>query len=310
MWAAGDQPALHVDGRARDLVVGASGDVVVAETAMRAVLSAERTLVRLDLDPFDRRSVGLLGQRVGNRFRAAMAEQFRDDGASTAVLLLDDLPIAQVIAGYSWFRAASRETTGELLPAGKMAARMGDVCSGWRVGGTMLSSVTRGGGLPLQPCPTAPPLERPDDPVGWHDRPTLARGAMRRCRRIDVVPGKPAVVDAMFRDTHGEPDGTEVVLHEYALSATVDRFSGRLSGVSATPLVLPAPECPLAAPHAAELEGVPVADLGTVVGERLAGTRSCTHLNDLLRSLAGLTVLLAAAPGDGMTDLDPRARRY
>jgi hypothetical protein len=287
------------------VVAGVEGDVVVAETAMHAVLSAERTLVRLDLDPFDKRAAVLVGERVGNGFRAAIAEQFRDDGASTAVQLLDDLPIAQVIAGYSWFRAASRETTGALLPAEPMAARMGDVCSGWRVGGTMLSSITRGGGLPLQPCPPAPLLVHPDDRGGWHHLPTLARGGMRRYRRIDVVPGKPAAIDAMFRDTHGEPDGTEVVLHEYALSAAVEDPSAGLSRIIATPMVLPAPECPLVAAYAAEVEGVPVEELATSVGERLTGIRSCTHLNDLLRSLAGLAALLDAAPEDGWTHFDP-----
>lgn len=286
---------LYVDGRARDVVALHNGDFVIAETAMRAVLSADRTLLRLELDPPDGRTAPLLGSRLGGRFRTVVTEFFTAEGPTTVVQLLDDLPIATVIAGYSWFRAGSR-TGGVSLPAGPTAARLRDVCSGWREGGTMLSSVAGGQGIPLQDCPPAPPIEHPDDPEGWHARPSLAPGAMRRCRRIDVAPGAPPVVHAMFRDTHGEPDGTEVVLHEYTVSASIELPTSRLTQIVATPLVLPAPECPLAASQVSILEGVRLADLHSTVGEELAGTRGCTHLNDLLRSLVGVSALLDAVP--------------
>jgi hypothetical protein len=63
--------------------------------------------------------------------------------------------------------------------------------------------------------------------------------------------------------------------------------------------VLPYPECPWAAASAQRLEGVNVADLPTVVKQEFAGTSTCTHLNDLLRSLRDVHRLsrLIADPG-------------
>jgi hypothetical protein len=88
----------------------------------------------------------------------------------------------------------------------------------------------------------------------------------------------------MFRDSFWEADDTEVVLHEYHLDAVVDD-AGVLGHLSAEPRVLPYPECPWAAASAPRLDGVNVADLATVVKEEFVGTSTCTHLNDLFRSL-------------------------
>jgi hypothetical protein len=52
------------------------------------------------------------------------------------------------------------------------------------------------------------------------------------------------------------------------------------------PRVLPYPECPGAVRATQNLIGEPVANLSSSVGELMAPTSSCTHLNDLLRSLA------------------------
>jgi hypothetical protein len=52
-------------------------------------------------------------------------------------------------------------------------------------------------------------------------------------------------------------------------------------------------ECPSAAARALDLLGAPLAELRNVVLERLARTSGCTHLNDALRALAEVPVLLA-----------------
>jgi hypothetical protein len=99
----------------------------------------------------------------------------------------------------------------------------------------------------------------------------------------------------MFRDTHVDPDGRETVLHEYSLTASLDPDSLALSGAEARPRVLPWTECPSAAASAQRLDGHRVSELRELVGREFRGTTTCTHLNDLLRSLAvleGLTALL------------------
>jgi hypothetical protein len=116
---------------------------------------------------------------------------------------------------------------------------------------------------------------------------------LRRRRRIDVTPGDPVVVDATFRDTYGAPDG-EGILHEYRVHATVSA-DGLLASLSAEPRVLPWPECPVAADHVGALVGTPVADLARETGRTLTGLGSCTHLNDLLRSLSCVPRLVGLA---------------
>jgi hypothetical protein len=118
---------------------------------------------------------------------------------------------------------------------------------------------------------------------------------MRRARRVDVwIDGDALVVDGMFRDSCWEPDGTEVAVHEYSIEAFVDRATGRVASVTATPRVLPFAECPAAAPNAAWMVGAHVRALRTEVLDRLRSTDCCTHLNDALRSLAEVPVLAAS----------------
>jgi hypothetical protein len=179
---------------------------------------------------------------------------------------------------------------------------MTDVCSGWRAEGRAMTSVARGEGIPLQDCPPAPDLaggEGRSDDLGWHDIGPLAPGAMRRRRRIDV--GRTATfpsgedgaveVDGMFRDSYGEPDGTEVVLHEYGVQAALDPDGLVVRSIEAAPAVLPFGECPLAVDHVGDLVGQPIGEFRTTVREHLRGTRSCTHLNDMLRVLADVAYL-------------------
>jgi hypothetical protein len=109
----------------------------------------------------------------------------------------------------------------------------------------------------------------------------------------------------MFRDGHQEADGTLSILHEYSLAANVDTASGRLLSVEADPRVLPAAECPSAAASASRLAGTALADLRQRVRQDLRGTGTCTHLNDLLRSLADVPALLAWAGSQRGADARP-----
>ena len=117
---------------------------------------------------------------------------------------------------------------------------------------------------------------------------------MRRRRRIDLSMDEQSWnVDAMFRDTYGEDDGVESVLHEYSVEATFE--DGIVATISAVPHVLPFPECPLAADNVGRLVGVRAEHLREVVRTDLSGIDGCTHLNDLLRALADVPDLAELA---------------
>jgi hypothetical protein len=131
--------------------------------------------------------------------------------------------------------------------------------------------------------------------VGWHDILEISALSMRRARRIDVwVDGAEARVDAMFQDSSTRPGGSRVAVHEYTLSARADLAAMTLTALDPTARVLPYAECPLAVLNVGTLIGTPLADLRSVVLDRLQGVAGCTHLNDALRALADVPVLLGS----------------
>lgn len=120
--------------------------------------------------------------------------------------------------------------------------------------------------------------------------------SIRRRRRLDVAAGDPLSVDVHFRDSHLGVDGLEDVLHEYTLAATIDSGSLVVLASEATARVLPWTECPGAIGSAGRIVGMPTRDLRGAVAADFKGTSTCTHLNDVLRSLAGVATLAAALP--------------
>jgi hypothetical protein len=266
--------------------VACQGDDVAS---CRAMLSADRTLVLLDLVPDSAWSVGLVGRPVGRGFRAAV-DQVCEPGSLRSVLLTE-LPVVAMLAGYGTLYSG-------LLP-GPLSDQFidgmpVDVCAGWAEAGSMMVHIR---GQREIPTPDGP--EVPADREGWHPMPDLAAGALRRQRLIERTGDE---VWTMFRDTYARPDGTTSVLHEYTVKAIVSDDSsddisgdgkgddngdggGRIVACVATPRVLPWGECPQAAASAGRLVGQRVGDLRALVRDDLVGTSTCTHLNDLLSSL-------------------------
>lgn len=291
---------LPISGAARDLRTGPPEGLpqVLDEVHVRAAFDGERSLVELDCEPPVPWASDLLGTRAGGGFRRRLGEVVPDaSGRSLLRQVLDDMPAAVLISGYGFMRLARRQGLApqSLTPPGVLD-RMTDLCSGWRAGGTATASIAAGHGVPLQDCP--PALELADaDEWGFHWCPPLEPDAMRRRRCLDVAPGPgPALeVWATFRDSVGEPEGGEAVLHEYAVRALVE--DGALLAIEAEPRVLPFVECPAAADKVAVLVGTALAELPETVPERIVGTDCCTHLNDLLRALGGLANLTAMVGG-------------
>jgi hypothetical protein len=175
---------------------------------------------------------------------------------------------------------------------------MGDVCAGWRSGGTIMMSVETAGRPPMLQGPVAPVLDHLGDEAAWHDVAyDMEPNGMRRIRRIDVArgePGAPLLVDSMFRDTHMDRAGTTTIVHEYHLAATVDSDTFTVRSIDATPRVLPYHECPEAAASARRVVGTSTTGLRARTRAEFVGASTCTHLNDVLRALEDVEFLARA----------------
>ncbi|HZP31337.1 MAG TPA: DUF2889 domain-containing protein [Acidimicrobiia bacterium] len=125
--------------------------------------------------------------------------------------------------------------------------------------------------------------------------------------------GGPLELVGRARDLLTRAGGEPVVLDEAAMHATVDDArtitaisadTHALRSVSATPRVLPFPECPWAAPNVRMLVGHHVRGFRTDVQQTLTELDCRTHLNDMLRCLSEVPVLALR-----LQALDPEGRR-
>jgi DUF2889 family protein len=296
-WPDGIGTQLHLVGRCRDFLTPVAGEPsVLTDACLQVGIGPDRVIERVESEPSLTALEGIVGARGGGNLRSVINDVVPEvqHDYSPLYLLLDDVAGASLIAGFAWTRWS------RVMP--DLAERfrnhppryMEGICSGFRPGASSLSRDGTTSGIPHNVA-AVPPLVDPDDAVGWHELDPEPCVGMRRSRRIDVyLEGDRIVIDAMFRDSSWEPDGTEIAVHEYQVDATVDRATGAVRSVTADPRVLPYRECPGAAPNAAWLAGAPVGELRTEVLERLRLTDCCTHLNDALRALAEVPILASA----------------
>ena len=277
--------------RGRDLLTGASGAAVtVRQVAVEACAGFDDGRVRrLDCDVPTIDLTPLVGGTAFSGFRAAAQALLGDDdpAASLAYQLLDDLPIALLLSG--------RVLRAEGISLGRPGRRLPvDICAGWAEGGSLLAGYDEVTGPPLHLGPAAPPVGRADDPAAWHESPVATPRSTARHRRLDVTlaGADQAIVDGWFRDTFTDADGVETVVHEYSLTATVDRHARRFLAGEARPGPLPYVECPGAAASAGRLRGIEVGSTRDEVTAAFSGPTTCTHLNDAMRGLEGVGALL------------------
>jgi hypothetical protein len=281
-----------VDGRARDAVtVDLDTLPICAEQRIQATLDAYQQLTAIAADPPEPALASLVGSHATTGFRARVAAAVPDDRreASLLYLLLDDLPVAALVSGYALQRAGAVGTA----PRSAFDPVVG-LCSGWAADATIVRLIDQRGAPPMTLGPPAPELASADDPKGWHELPEARPHTVRRRRRIDLTGGATLTVDAMFRDSYFDGDGTESAVHEYGLQAEIDAETLLLTHLHATPRVLPYVECPAAAASATRLVGFHLTDVRDRVRAELVGTSTCTHLNDLLRSLEDVNGLRRA----------------
>jgi Protein of unknown function (DUF2889) len=299
-WPGGPSAELQLQGRARDLVTPIAGEPsVVARADLFAVTGRERDIQRLESEPAAAGLARLVGCRAGGNLRAAIAAELPDEmeRGTPLYLLLDDLAGSTLISGFTlilWGEVYPEIRERMKIGAGTRVMR--DVCSGFRDGSAAIKPDGTMAGLHQNTTPTGR-IDDPTDPLSWHELHDPPQMAMRRARRIDVWDDDGELrIDSMFRDSVWNPEGQEVVLHEYEIFAGADRATGTLQSVTAVPRVLPYPECPGAAPNASWMAGTELRTLRSAVIQRLRNADCCTHLNDGLRSLAEVPILASALP--------------
>ena len=303
---------LVVTARARDLRTGPDGSPgVLGEAELSARIDGTtRELVSIATSPAVPELDRLIGGTVGPGFRsrATACCPGERDGSTLLHLLLDDLPGATLVSGYALQRAGAFSTPrrpvdhgGEAPGPARMITAQDDLCAGWAHDATMMVTIRSTGEIPVPAGPPAPLLERHDDPLAWHPMVPLAPHAMRRRRRLDVVgpgvPDHPYLLDALFRDSHMNEAGAESVVHEYSLTGAIDGSGRRVLDINAEAHVLPWMECPGALASAGRIVGMGTGELRTRVRRELTGASTCTHLNDMLRSLGDVEVLVAGLSG-------------
>lgn len=295
---------VHLRGLGRDLRTDPDGRVTEVDTVALEATVDGQVVATLEVSPPVPAVDALVGAGARSGFRKHLAAL---PGLAGGVLhqLLDDLPGATLVSAYAPQLAVGSDDLVPEDPDGAVQVMLGmvDICAGWRAGGTPVSSVAAGGPPTLWLGPDAPPWERTDDPLAWHDLPEVTPHSMRRARRLDVRPhdadGGCVRVDVGFRDTHADGAGRVTIVHEYALSAEVRVPSLDVIAIDAAPRVLPYPECPEAAASPRRLLGGSLVGVRDRVRTEFAGPSTCTHLNDVLRSLEDVGHLASLLAHDG-----------
>jgi hypothetical protein len=289
-WNAG----LRVSALGRDLLAGTGpgSSRVIGTATMTITIDTASRVTRIESGLPGTVTAPLIGAAAMRGFRARLAGLTGLDPASLESAVLDELPTVRLISGYARMIELSAGADG----AAERSARRGQqaptvgVCAGWAPGATADRRFAAGASI-VTGTPPAPSITSMTP--YFHAEPAPQPRSMRRRRILDVAtrPDGPEVF-AYFRDSHFDAGLREGALHEYEVHARAAADAGcTLKHLDVVPHALPFGECPLAAPSAADLARAPLSDVSATVKERLAGTRSCTHLNDTLRFLRYVPVL-------------------
>ncbi len=302
-WPEGFGQPMMMIGRARDVLTGPDGGAPkpLAEDSFRILATSRREILEIEVEP-PRPSVdALIGARGGGHLRALLAEAMPEERTSGTplYLILDDYSGASLVAGWIWSQwtdawAERIAENGARSTAGRNGV-MTDICAGFATGSTALAE--DGSSVHPQNCAEVVSLRNPDDPEGWHEFVDHAPVSFRRARRIDVWrEGGDIQIEIGFQDSGINPKGGRTAVHEYLVHAVACWPDLALAHVEVDPRVLPYRECPNAAPNAQRMIGQRLSDFRRAVLDSLPGTLGCTHLNDVLRSMAEVPQLASHLP--------------
>lgn len=300
-WPHGQAASMHFEALARDIYTDTEGaaPILLRQDAMNAVFAKDRSIESIVSQPPRAEISGLVGAQGGGGLRKVsdtlMPAERR--AGSPLYLLLDDLSGASLIAPWAWSRwKTDWVASSGLVPMSReqmiqfRKQRMENICTGYASGSSSLEDVD----FSMQSYCRVGPLANPSDPFGWHPLPCQTQASMRRARRIDVFLEAGLIqIDASFQDSASDPKEGRVAVHEYRIHASAALATMALTQVQAIPCILPYPECPNAARNMDRLPGLSLAELRTTVLEKLRRTDGCTHLNDALRALAEVPMLVA-----------------
>jgi Protein of unknown function (DUF2889) len=279
-WNAG----LRITAIGRDLLVGADGSAVLRAARMSVAIDAASRVTGIESELPAAVTRALIGAGAISGFRARLAGLDGLDPGSLESAVLDELPTVRLISGYARMIELLPAIGAEMAPSRDGRQPMLGICAGWAPGATADLRV-RARVPVLEGTPQAPALASMTS--YFHAEPAPRPRSMRRRRILDVTTRDSGYeVFEYHRDSHFDPGLREGALHEYEVRARVAADEGyTLERIDVVPLALPFPECPLAAPNAADLTGARLSEITGTVRHRLAGTRGCTHLNDTLRFL-------------------------
>jgi hypothetical protein len=311
-WPQGIGQPMKMRGRARDLLTPADNSAarILSDDWMALTATLGRQIDSIETSRRNDDVQALIGCRGGGHLRKEIARVIPDEQAQGTPLhlLLDDFSGASLVAGWAWSRwngdwmermrtqavANAANAPAAAIPNGPgRNGQMEGICSGFRPG----SSALRADGTSnpaIQSSAAVPPLPHPADPIGWHDLAEQEGVGMRRARRIDVWLEHGRIqIDMGFQDSATSPTGGDrIAVHEYRVIAVADPETLELLSVEVDPRVLPYPECPAASPNASRMAGEKLPGFRLAVLDTLPGTLGCTHLNDVLRSMADVPQLV------------------
>lgn len=239
----------------------------------------------------------LIGTPSRSRFRQAVREVLPERGndGSLLLVLLDEVAIVTSLSRLALIQRETIDLRPDSGDPANRARRNVDLCAGWAAGSLMNQRVESGRAPMLTAGVAAPSWDDPDDELAWHAMPELPEDGFRRRRLLDLTKrtGSDLVdIDSVFRDSYVGRDGRESIIHEYGVTAALDRSTGRFTHAAARADVLPGPECQKAAGSAARIIGMRADEVLAYVRAEMTGTTTCTHLNDHLRALGDVHALL------------------
>ena len=283
----------RVRGRARDFLTYSEATTVLADDVLMATVNPDRSyefLFSFPDRPELQAMVGPSGTPNSRRVMNALVPEEQGAG-SPLYLLLDDMPGALFISGHvlvEWIAPEERMTA----MSGDFMAPV-DVCMGYAAGSNAIGD--DGKCLLIHQVQPAGPLMTEEDPLAWHKlQDESDQPALRRARRIDTWLDGDIHFDAYFQDSSTTPHHGRVAVHEYCLSGTVDFHTGELLTLKVDPRVLPFDACPQATKNVHRMIGIPLQQFRQAVVEQLPGTLGCTHLNDALRALAEVPIMVTS----------------
>lgn len=292
-WPDGQTGNSRAVGRARDVITPKSGGLplLCAEDSFEARLKPDRSIAAIEATPMRPALAHLVGERAGGHLRKVLKQVAPEElqNATPLYLILDDLSGASLVSGWAWSLWNPNWLADAMANAdvGEAFRAMESVCIGFAPGSSALDPDTeRSSGTPVLD------LRHPDDPEGWHAFTVQDGVGMRRARRIDVWLDDVIVIDAAFQDSATTPAGGRAAIHEYRLSVTADPKSLRILSINAEPRILPFAECPSALSNLSRMVGTTLPELREKVLTELRGTAGCTHLNDAVRALADVPMLM------------------